>query len=283
MEKKFSYPENFLRYLGTGGARFSMMHQIRWTGGMWFEYGGLKGVIDPGPGSLFHICDAYPKLEPNDIRAILLTHRHLDHSTDINVIAEAMTCGGFVQQGSIVITRDAASGDDPVLLKYIASKVKEVIIMKDGCKIKLASGVTVEPVRHIHHHVDCCGLIFSKRGLPTWGVISDTKPLDYLAHRYRNCSYVSINATFPDKKPKLDHMSIADVGELLQQVHPRLATLTHMGGWLIKAHPDKYAAKIQTADTRVVAATDGMVIDLDSCEVFVPPLKRKRKTEYKII
>jgi ribonuclease BN (tRNA processing enzyme) len=283
MEKDFSYPKNFLRYLGTGGARFSMMHQMRWTGGIWFQYGGLKGVIDPGPGSLFHICDAYPQLEPNDIRSILLTHRHLDHSTDINVIAEAMTCGGFVKQGSITIPEDAAKGEDPVLLKYVSSKVNKVQIMRDGCKIRLDSGVTVEPVKHIHHHVDCYGLIFSKRGLPTWGVISDTRPLDYLADRYRKCRYISINATFPDKKPALDHMSIADVGELLQQLHPDLATLTHMGGWLIKAHPDKYAAKIQTDTTRVIAAKDGMVIDLGSFKVFTPRAKRKSKTKYTTI
>ena len=50
--KKFEYPENFIKYLGTSGGRFSMIRQLRSTGGLWFRYGGVQGVIDPGPGSL---------------------------------------------------------------------------------------------------------------------------------------------------------------------------------------------------------------------------------------
>ena len=60
----FTYPKNFIKYLGTGGARFCMVRQMRWTGGIWFSYGGLKGVIDPGPGSLYHMCSASPALDP---------------------------------------------------------------------------------------------------------------------------------------------------------------------------------------------------------------------------
>ncbi|MDO9543683.1 MAG: MBL fold metallo-hydrolase, partial [Synergistaceae bacterium] len=93
MNEPFSYPNNFLRFLGTGGARFAMLKQLRKTGGIWFTYGGLNGVVDPGPGSLYHMCSATPPLDPHELRAIMLTHRHLDHSTDINVTAEAMTGG----------------------------------------------------------------------------------------------------------------------------------------------------------------------------------------------
>ena len=47
--KKFEYPENFIKYLGTSGGRFSMIRQLRSTGGLWFRYGGVQGVIDPAP------------------------------------------------------------------------------------------------------------------------------------------------------------------------------------------------------------------------------------------
>ena len=97
MNNNFSYPDNFLRYLGTGGARFAMLRQIRKTGGIWFSYGGLNGLIDPGPGSLYHICTSSPRLDPHELRAIFLTHKHLDHSTDINVTAEAMTLSIFLK------------------------------------------------------------------------------------------------------------------------------------------------------------------------------------------
>ena len=279
----FSLPSSFIKYLGTGGARFCMVRQTRWTGGIWFSYGGLNGVIDPGPGSLHHICESSPALDPHSVRAILLTHRHLDHSTDINVIAEAMTGGGFEKQGTVVAPNDSVNGDDPVLLRYTAGKVGRVVTPVDGQAIELEEGVTVEPVELVHHRVECFGWIFRRTGLPAWGVISDTRPLDYLAERYRDCSYISINTTFPDKKPRLDHMSVADVGELLQELHPKLATLAHMGLMLVENDPQHYADAISTPQTRVIAGEDGMIVDLGTLRVFAPEPVPKTETKYRTI
>ena len=282
MKGPFCYPDNFLRLLGTGGARFTMLKQLRKTGGIWFTYGGLNGVIDPGPGSLYHMCSAVPPLDPHELRAIMLTHRHLDHSTDLNVAAEAMTGGGFEKQGLVILPDDSAGGPNPVLLKYIVQKVGGVVIAEDGKRIGLGMGVSAEPVIHIHHGVDCFGYIFRKKGLRTWGVISDTGPLDHLAERYSECSLVTLNVTFPNKKPRLDHMSAEDAGELLQKLHPEVALITHMGVIMIEAGPEKYAKMISTEETRVIAGRDGMVIDLDtlkayaeaavavSCDTFMP-------------
>jgi len=282
MKGPFCYPDNFLRLLGTGGARFTMLKQLRKTGGIWFTYGGLNGVIDPGPGSLYHMCSAVPPLDPHELRAIMLTHRHLDHSTDLNVAAEAMTGGGFEKQGLVILPDDSAGGPNPVLLKYIVQKVGGVVIAEDGKRIGLGMGVSAEPVIHIHHGVDCFGYIFRKKGLRTWGVISDTRPLDHLAERYSECSLVTLNVTFPNKKPRLDHMSAEDAGELLQKLHPEVALITHMGVIMIEAGPEKYAKMISTEKTKVIAGRDGMVIDLDtlkayaeaavavSCDTFMP-------------
>lgn len=259
-----------------------MLKQLRKTGGIWFTYGGLNGVIDPGPGSLYHMCSAVPPLDPHELRAIMLTHRHLDHSTDLNVAAEAMTGGGFEKQGLVILPDDSAGGPNPVLLKYIVQKVGGVVIAEDGKRIGLGMGVSAEPVIHIHHGVDCFGYIFRKKGLRTWGVISDTRPLDHLAERYSECSLVTLNVTFPNKKPRLDHMSAEDAGELLQKLHPEVALITHMGVIMIEAGPEKYAKMISTEETRVIAGRDGMVIDLDtlkayaeaavavSCDTFMP-------------
>ena len=268
MKELFSYPDNFLRFLGTGGARFTMLKQLRKTGGIWFTYGGLNGVIDPGPGSLYHMCSAVPQLDPHELRAIMLTHRHLDHSTDLNVTAEAMTGGGFEKQGLVVLPEDSASGSGPVLLKYIAQKVGDVAIAEDGKMIDLGMGVSAEPVTHIHHGVDCFGYIFRKKGLKTWGIISDTRPLEHLAKRYRECSIISINVTFPNKKPRLDHMSAEDAGELLQELHPEVALITHMGVIMIDAGPEKYAKMMSTDKTKVIAGLDGMVVDLDTLKTY---------------
>ena len=250
---------------------------------MWFSYGGLRGVIDPGPGSLVHMRAAQPKLDPHIVRAILLTHKHLDHSVDINVVAEAMTGGGFEKQGTVVLPRDSVAGDDPVLLKYMARKVGRVCICADGEEITLDCGVKVEPVAHVHHGVDCFGWVFRKTGLPTWGVISDTRPLDYLAERYRDCVYLSINTTFPDKKKRLDHMAIEDAGELLDRLRPKLVTLTHLGMMILQTDPDALARRIEKKESRVLAGRDGMVINLDTLQVVSPVAKAFAETQYEVI
>lgn len=263
-----------------------MVHQARATGGMWFRYGGLSGVIDPGPGSLVHMRGASPALDPHLLRAIVLTHKHLDHSSDINVVAEAMTKGGFEKQGTVIIPDDSVNGDDPVLLKYMARKVGRVCVCADGERIPLEEGVTAEPVAHIHHGVDCFGMIFRKPGLPTWGILSDTRPLDHFYERYKECGYLSLNVTFPNKKKHLDHMSAEDAAELLGKLRPKLATLTHLGMVMLENNPDAIAKSIGTDNTRVLAARDGMVVDLDSLLV-TSPVKEKygenRETEYEII
>lgn len=260
-----------------------MVYQARATGGMWFRYGGLSGVIDPGPGSLVRMRGAKPALDPHSLRVIVLTHKHLDHSTDINVVAEAMTGGGFKKQGTIVLPCDAAEGDDPVLLKYMARKVGRICVCKDGDKITLENGVTAEPVAHIHHGVDCFGMIFRKPGLPAWGLLSDTRPMRYFPERYRECAYLSINVTFPDKKKHLDHMSADDAGELLDKLHPKLATLTHLGMAMLENDPDPIAKRVEKKETRVLAARDGMVIDLDTLLVSAPVEEPRGDVRYEVV
>lgn len=260
-----------------------MVLQARATGGIWFQYGGLSGIIDPGPGSLVHMRAANPELDPHILRAILLTHKHLDHSTDINVAAEAMTGGGFEKQGTIVAPDDSVNGDDPVILKYMARKVGRVCVCSDGERILLENGVTVEPVAHIHHGVDCFGYIFRKPGLPAWGVLSDTRPLDSFADRYGECKYMSVNTTFPDKKKQLDHMSVEDTGELIDKLSTKLVTLTHLGMMIISENPDAIAGRIAKKETRVIAGRDGMIVNLDNLQVMSPVEKKSEDKLYEII
>ena len=263
----FEYPSNFLKYLGTSGGRFSMIRQLRATGGLWFRYGGVQGVIDPGPGSLARICAAQPELDLSSADVVMLTHKHIDHSTDVNVIIEAMTHGGFDSRGMLVAPDDALFGPDPVVLRYAQKKIPKVKIPEEGGKIDIG-GVVVEPVIHLHHGVDCFGYIFRADGLPTWGMISDSRMMPYFRARYSSCAFLSINATFPDKRPKLDHISIAEARELLAKIHPKTAALTHLGAMLTTSGEHECLRNLDTPETKIVPATDGMVVDLETQKVY---------------
>ena len=256
------YPEHFIRYLGTAGTRFVMLSQERASGGIWFSYGGVNGVIDPGPGSLVQICNATPALDAMDLDALLLTHRHIDHSTDMNVLCEAMTNAGHCRRGAALVPLDARKTTNPILYRYISKLVQRYTTIKDGMLISIGKQVYVEPVLHLHHGVDCFGFIFRSPGLPTWGMISDTFPLPHLPDRYRECEMISVNTTMPLPRNKLQHFSVSDVESLLGRITPKLLVLTHLGRGILSLGAEAIAQELCTSQTQAIAATDGMVINL---------------------
>ena len=69
-----------ITFLGTGGARIMVANQILASGGLWLNLGGTEILIDPGPGSI--VQSTKRKLRANKLSAIILSHRHLDHSAD---------------------------------------------------------------------------------------------------------------------------------------------------------------------------------------------------------
>jgi ribonuclease BN (tRNA processing enzyme) len=257
------YPKNFIRFLGTAGTRFMMLSQRRGTGGIWFSYGGCRGVLDPGPGSLVRICEASPPLWPTDINTLILTHRHIDHSSDLTVLAEGMTLKSAEKRGCVLLTEDSSEGGDSVLLKFAEKKIKHLHRHEDGRRTALLGGVTVESVRHEHHGVQCYGVVFRKEGLPTWGLLSDTAALPSFPERYSECEILVMNVTMPFPRARLDHLSLPDAVSLLQAVHPKLAVVTHMSGMLLDYGPERIAETLSTDRTKAVAADDGMTVDLE--------------------
>jgi ribonuclease BN (tRNA processing enzyme) len=103
-----------VRFLGTGGARFVVARQIRASGGMWMRFGETQMHVDPGPGALVRALESVPPCVPAELDAIVLSHKHLDHSSDVNVMIEAMTAGGFRPRGAEVARLDALEGE-PVI------------------------------------------------------------------------------------------------------------------------------------------------------------------------
>ena len=104
-------------FLGTAGARIMVASQILASGGLWFDFGGTEILLDPGPGTI--VQTARRKLKATKLKAIILSHKHLDHSGDVNVMIEAMTEGGFRPGGVLFAPRDALDNDPVVLEIYL--------------------------------------------------------------------------------------------------------------------------------------------------------------------
>ena len=262
-----SYPENFIRYIGSSGGRMSMIRQQRSTGGICVCCGGIKGIIDPGPGSLAHVCAALPPLSAEELDFVLLTHKHIDHSGDANVMIEGMTHGGFEKKGLIIAPSDALSGEDHVIMRYFQERAARVERPYNGRIIEISPNLTIEAVLHLHGEAECYGYIFRTPGLPEWGVISDSRMLSSFPERYGNCRFISINTTFPDMKKNFDHISVAEAKELLTHLNAKHAVFTHLCSMLTSPEGKHFLEDLSTESTRVIPAEDGMIVDLATYEV----------------
>jgi phosphoribosyl 1,2-cyclic phosphodiesterase len=251
---------NFIKFLGTAGARVMVAKQLRASGGIWLCLDGTNILIDPGPGSLVRCVTSRPRLDPAQLDGIVVSHKHLDHAADINVMIEAMTVGGYHKSGTMLVTRDALYGKDPVVYKYLRSYPKKIGTLHEKGKYKIGNIGIRTPLRHLHHGVDAYGLIF-KGQKHSIAYIADTKFFPALTKKYR-ADILILNILRPEPCP-FDHLCVDDARKLIRTLKPKTAILTHFGIWMLKAKPWKVAEKLsRELKTRVIAARDGMTFKM---------------------
>jgi phosphoribosyl 1,2-cyclic phosphodiesterase len=253
---------SFIKFLGTAGARFVVTKQLRSSGGAWLSAGKTNLYIDPGPGGLVRSLNSKPKLDPSKLDGILLTHKHLDHSCDINVMIEAMTEGGFKKRGVLFAPRDALE-EDPVVLRYVRAYVEKVEVLKENSEYRIGDIQFSTAQRH-RHRVETYGINF-KISPHTVSWITDTKFFPELLNLYRGeILIIHVVRLKPIGDDPIEHLSIEDVKIIIKEVKPKLTILTHFGMTMIKAKPWRVAAELEKElGLKVIAASDGMNLDLE--------------------
>ena len=263
MEKETQANET-VTFLGTGGARFMIISQLLASGGIWFNLDGTQILMDPGPGSIVQVTKR--KLNPENLSAIIVSHRHLDHSADVNVITEAMTEGGFKKRGILFAPRDAIE-TEPIILNYLKNSLEGIEILEAGKTYSVGNISFTTPVRHIHL-VENYGMIF-KTQKHSIAYITDTRYFEELGSYYRG-DLLMLNLTFLKPRPTpikpgmpLDHLSMPDAERLIKEIKPKTAILTHFGMGVWRAKPELVAAELtEKTAIKVIAARDGMTFNL---------------------
>lgn len=247
-------------FLGSGGARIVVARQLRASGGIWFELGGTKLLVDPGPGSLVRMTASRHRLDASELSGILLSHRHLDHSGDINNVIEAMTMGGTEPRGILLAPEDALEGEDPVVLRYPREFLSGIERLREGGFHRIGVVDIETPVRH-RHRGEVYGFRLIVPGLRV-SYVADTAYFPELAEHYQ--AEVVILNVVRAKASDLDHLHLPDAEALISQLRPRLAILSHFGLTMLRARPWKVARELtDRTGVQVVAATDGKKIGLD--------------------
>jgi ribonuclease BN (tRNA processing enzyme) len=242
-----------ITFLGTGGARFVIAKQLRATGGMLFRIGGKNVLVDPGPESLYRLLSYVPGLTPDKLDCIILSHKHIDHSADVNVYLDALSEGGFKKRGLLVAPPDAF-GQDGVIYNYLLDFMEEIKIIKTGLSFTLDGLKFTFPIRH-DHRVETYGFKLECAGYSV-SYITDTRFFRELIEAYR--ADIIIMNLIKLEPSDIDHLSVPDCVELIKGIRPKAAIITHFGMTIIRAGPWNIARQLtKETGVKVLAAEDG--------------------------
>lgn len=287
-EKNCSEPPDFIKFLGTGGARFVVSRQMRASGGIWLSWQGVQVHIDPGPGALVRCLACRPKLDPSQLDGIILTHRHLDHAADVNIMIEAMTKGGYQKKGTLFAPTDALD-TDPVVLQYVRSYLAHIETLHEGGTYTIGPIRFSTPIRH-NHPVETYGLKIFLSG-KIISLIADTLFFEELARHYYQSDCLIINVVRLHSSPSTSspsmssphptsftrkqesiipaeqiiyHLCLEDVKKIMTEIRPRKVLLTHFGSMILQAKPWLLAEELShSTGIQVIACSDGLTFSME--------------------
>jgi len=240
--------------MGTAGARFMVAKQLAASGGLYVEEGSTRLACDPGPGAVVQY--AKRKVDLARLDGILVSHRHLDHAGDVNVMIEAMTEGGFRPRGTLFCPGDALD-DDPVVLRYLRSFPKEVVRLQPSTGYSLKD-IEFTTTRRHPHGAETYGFRFGDR----LGWLTDSDWYEGIAEDHR-AEVMVLHTVLIEARPDLPHLSIPEAARIIAEARPRLAIITHFGMSVWRAHPWELAEQMtQATGIQVKAARDGMSIEI---------------------
>jgi phosphoribosyl 1,2-cyclic phosphodiesterase len=247
-----------LIFLGTAGGRMSVAKQLRASGGFWAVLGDTRIHVDPGPGALVHCRSRGLRLDPARLDAIVLTHKHLDHSGDVNAMVEAMTEGGTRRRGLVLAPRDAFE-EDPVIFRYVRGYAARTDTLVEGGAYQVGA-VRIETPLRLKHSVETYGLrLVGPRG--TVAMIACTGYFPELEAAYAGDVLV-LNVVFYPRRSEA-HLCLEDAERLIRAIRPRLAVLTHFGMTMLRARPWELAERVsQATGIKTIAARDHQRLDL---------------------
>jgi phosphoribosyl 1,2-cyclic phosphodiesterase len=252
-----------ITFLGTGGGRFTTISQKRMTGGFRIDdFDGKNFHIDPGPGALVRSFQF--GLAPSDLDGIFISHAHTDHYTDGEVLIEAMTRGMTKQKGIIMGSRSIFEGFKqwgPSISKYHTGKSERLILGPN--KSKIIENLKIKGTKTLHGDPTCVGFQMKSDDL-TLSYTSDTAYFEKLHNYHKGADILIASVIRPGNQSIKGHMCTRNFTDLVDEVKPKLAIMTHFGFKMLNKDPVHEAKTItKSTGVKTLAAFDGMRINID--------------------
>jgi len=255
--------KDYIKFLGTAGARFVVARQLRSSAGTFLSIKGKAIILDPGPGTLVRCARAKPPIDATALDAVVLTHAHIDHSTDVNILIDAMTGGGTKSRGRLFAPRECLEGDNAVVLNYLRGYLERIDVLEASTEYQLGDLSLSTSVRH-RHSVETYGVTF-RTDSRRISFLVDTQYFPELADSYAGADILVVNVVrhMPREHSDIMHLNVDDARKIIRRVRPRQAILTHFGMTMLKAKPWEVARNLaEELGLEVIAASDGMSVEL---------------------
>jgi phosphoribosyl 1,2-cyclic phosphodiesterase len=250
-----------------------MTSQWRRTAGIRVVHGEANVHIDPGPGAL--VFSNWAKLSPRKLDAVVVTHCHPDHYTDAEVFIEAMTNGTQTKRGLLAGTYSVIEGTDrigPCISDYHKGLVRDLLTLERGTRFDVEDLIfTATEARHSDPH--SVGLTM-ETPVGTIGYTSDTGYFEGVSEQYAGNRLLILCTVWPRSNPIHIHLNTDDALRIIQEAQPKACILTHFGVRMLRSDPEVEAAYLQEeTGIPVVAALDGMKVEVSDSITLVPPRK----------
>ncbi|MEK6656162.1 MAG: MBL fold metallo-hydrolase, partial [Nitrospirota bacterium] len=220
-------------------------------------------MLDPGPGALVKCAKSKPSIDATALNAIILSHLHIDHSNDVNILIDAITGGGHRKGGVLFAPKEALEGDDAVVFKYLRNFLEDIVVLEAERNYKIGDIEFSTSIKH-QHTAETYGIKFNING-HNISFIADTRFFPELIDSYKGSDMLIVNVvshTLPEKI-NIKHLCLDDVKEIIKEVKPSKAVITHFGMTMLKAKPWVLAEQLSNElGIEVIAASDGMTIEL---------------------
>lgn len=253
-----------ITFLGTGGGRFSAISQRRMTGG--FRIDNLNGKnyhVDPGPGALVRTYQF--GFDPRNLDGVFVSHAHTDHYNDAEILIEAMTRGMTKEYGVVLGNKSVLDGYErwgPGISKYHQSQSKKYVLEPN--QVENINGCSVKGTKTVHGDPEGVGFQIDYRGFKI-SYTSDTGYFEDL-HKYHEGADILIASVLrPGNKSIRGHLCSRNFIELLKEVKPKLAIMTHFGLKMLSIDPIDEAKRItKESGVKTLAAFDGMSFEVNT-------------------
>ena len=252
-----------ITFLGSGGGRFSAISQRRMTGGFRIDnLGGKNYHVDPGPGALIRTYQF--GFDPRNLSGIFVSHAHTDHYNDAEILIESMTRGMTKYNGTVFGSRSVLKGFEkwgPCISSYHQSK-SATVVLEPGV-VKEVDNIKVKGTEIEHGDPAGIGFQIDYNGFKV-SYTSDTGYFEGLGEAHKGADILIASVLRPGNKSIPGHMCSRNFMDLIEEVQPKVAVMTHLGLKMISNNPVVEAKKIsKQTGVKTIAAFDGLSFNVN--------------------